>query len=162
MGSTRVASGSSVPAWPALRASNSRRAAPTACVDVMPAGLSSTSQPWMALPFLRRAIEDLRVRGNEHRRMQREHPTLVPERVGEGARAVVAVQPLRLKTAYRNSGRSSSPTLPPGNPLQRLCRSILVQVASYLRARQQPVNAVGFLKGFVGKEADVGGKFEID
>src|SRR6185503_1544880 len=56
MGSTPVASGSRVPAWPALRASNSRRTALTACVDVMPAGLSSTSQPWIALPFLRRAM----------------------------------------------------------------------------------------------------------
>ncbi len=39
------ASGSSVPAWPARLQENSRLIAPTACVDVMPTGLSSTIQP---------------------------------------------------------------------------------------------------------------------
>src|SRR5581483_2404270 len=39
------ASGSSVPACPARLQENSRLMAPTACVDVMPTGLSSTIQP---------------------------------------------------------------------------------------------------------------------
>src|SRR5215831_16590193 len=39
------ASGSSVPAWPARLARNSRLMTETACVDVMPTGLSSTTQP---------------------------------------------------------------------------------------------------------------------
>src|SRR5215467_10737892 len=42
------ASGSSVPAWPARRAEVRRRTAETACVEVMPTGLSSTIQPWMS------------------------------------------------------------------------------------------------------------------
>src|ERR1700680_4048424 len=39
------ASGSSVPAWPARLAVNSRLITDTAWVDVMPTGLSSTTQP---------------------------------------------------------------------------------------------------------------------
>src|SRR6516164_1901413 len=45
MGRSPVASGSRVPPWPALAAWNRRRTAPTAWVEVMPAGLSRTSQP---------------------------------------------------------------------------------------------------------------------
>src|SRR5690348_8651132 len=45
MGSRPVARGSRVPPWPALAAWNRRRTAPTAWVEVMPAGLSRTSQP---------------------------------------------------------------------------------------------------------------------
>src|SRR5690349_16047003 len=40
------ASGSSVPAWPARLALNRRLITDTAWVDVMPTGLSSTTQPW--------------------------------------------------------------------------------------------------------------------
>src|SRR4051812_25833213 len=40
------ASGSSVPAWPARLHLNSRLMAPTAWVEVMPTGLSSSTQPW--------------------------------------------------------------------------------------------------------------------
>ena len=39
------ASGSSVPAWPARLAENKRLITATACVEVMPIGLSSTTQP---------------------------------------------------------------------------------------------------------------------
>ena len=39
-----------------LLAPNARRTAPTAWVDVMPTGLSRTSQPCTGLPFLRRVI----------------------------------------------------------------------------------------------------------
>src|SRR5450631_4428049 len=39
-------SGSSVPAWPARLAVNRRLITLTACVEVMPTGLSSTTQPW--------------------------------------------------------------------------------------------------------------------
>src|SRR5262249_17019371 len=45
MGSTPVASGSRVPAWPAFLAEKARLTTDTAWVDVMPIGLSSTSQP---------------------------------------------------------------------------------------------------------------------
>src|SRR5262245_15776783 len=45
IGRTPVASGSSVPAWPAFLAANARLTTETACVDVRPIGLSSTSQP---------------------------------------------------------------------------------------------------------------------
>src|SRR5215470_16872260 len=45
MGSTPVASGSSVPACPAFLAANARLTTDTAWVDVMPIGLSSTTQP---------------------------------------------------------------------------------------------------------------------
>src|SRR5215813_450369 len=45
MGSTPVASGSSVPAWPAFLAANARLTTDTAWVEVMPTGLSSTTQP---------------------------------------------------------------------------------------------------------------------
>src|SRR5690349_21696006 len=40
------ASGSRVPAWPARLARNSRLITDTAWVEVMPTGLSSTTQPW--------------------------------------------------------------------------------------------------------------------
>src|SRR5713101_4942364 len=46
IGSPPQASGSSVPAWPARLAWNSRFTTATAWVDVMPIGLSSTTQPW--------------------------------------------------------------------------------------------------------------------
>src|SRR6185437_16492119 len=52
IGSTPVASGSSVPPWPALAASSRRRTAPTAWLELMPEGLSSTSQPCTGWPFL--------------------------------------------------------------------------------------------------------------
>src|SRR4051812_48729902 len=45
MGRTPVASGSSVPAWPAFLAEKARLTTDTAWVDVMPIGLSSTIQP---------------------------------------------------------------------------------------------------------------------
>src|SRR3954454_16733940 len=45
IGKQPEASGSSVPAWPARLHENSRLMAPTACVEVMPTGLSSTIQP---------------------------------------------------------------------------------------------------------------------
>src|SRR5215475_2212525 len=45
MGSTPVASGSSVPACPAFLAANARLTTDTAWVEVMPIGLSSTTQP---------------------------------------------------------------------------------------------------------------------
>src|SRR5262245_19249455 len=45
MGSTPVASGSSVPACPAFLAANARLTTDTAWVEVMPTGLSSTTQP---------------------------------------------------------------------------------------------------------------------
>jgi hypothetical protein len=45
-GSAPEASGSSVPAWPARLALNSRLMMLTAWVEVMPIGLSSTTQPW--------------------------------------------------------------------------------------------------------------------
>src|ERR1700689_4579037 len=56
MASTPVASGSSVPAWPAFWASKIRLTAPTAWVEVTPSGLSSTTQPWTGLPFFLRGI----------------------------------------------------------------------------------------------------------
>src|SRR5581483_1364760 len=46
IGSDPDASGSSVPAWPARFAANNRLITATACVEVMPTGLSSTTQPW--------------------------------------------------------------------------------------------------------------------
>src|SRR5579875_3145636 len=45
MGRQPEASGSSVPAWPQRRAANRRFTRLTAWVDVMPIGLSSTTQP---------------------------------------------------------------------------------------------------------------------
>src|SRR5262245_4387607 len=45
IGSAPDASGSSVPAWPARLAANRRLTTATAWVDVMPTGLSSTTQP---------------------------------------------------------------------------------------------------------------------
>src|SRR4051812_16094604 len=45
MGRTPVASGSSVPAWPAFLAEKARLTTDTAWVDVMPIGLSRTIQP---------------------------------------------------------------------------------------------------------------------
>src|SRR5262249_9746541 len=50
MGKRPVASGSSVPPWPALAASNKRRTAPTADVEVIPKALSRTTQPSTRLP----------------------------------------------------------------------------------------------------------------
>src|ERR1700712_1183031 len=56
------ASGSSVPAWPARLAWNSRFTTATAWVEVMPTGLSSTTQPWtsrlsrLGWAFLRRGL----------------------------------------------------------------------------------------------------------
>src|SRR5690625_550358 len=55
-GSRPVASGSSVPPWPTLRASRSRRTRLTTSVDVMPDGLSMTSQPLTLRPLRRRTI----------------------------------------------------------------------------------------------------------
>src|SRR5580658_2789849 len=45
------ASGSSVPAWPARLAENKRLITATAWVEVMPTGLSSTTQPWTSRLF---------------------------------------------------------------------------------------------------------------
>src|SRR5579872_4071410 len=56
IGKTPVASGSSVPAWPAFWASNARRTRPTACVEPNPSGLSSATQPETGRPLRRRAI----------------------------------------------------------------------------------------------------------
>src|SRR4051812_50152214 len=53
MGRTPVASGSSVPACPALAAAKARLTTDTAWVDVMPIGLSRMSQP-LTLRFSRR------------------------------------------------------------------------------------------------------------
>src|SRR5690349_11891474 len=51
--STPLASGSSVPAWPALAAFSARRTRPSAVVEPIPAGLSRTSQPsTLSAPFL--------------------------------------------------------------------------------------------------------------
>src|SRR6185312_9222051 len=55
-GSTPVASGSSVPPWPAFSASSARRTAATARLEVMPKGLSRTSQPCSGTPRRLRAI----------------------------------------------------------------------------------------------------------
>src|SRR5690606_6160423 len=51
IGSMPEASGSSVPAWPALSAWNSHFTLETASVEPMPTGLSSTSQPETGRPF---------------------------------------------------------------------------------------------------------------
>src|SRR6185312_1295541 len=56
IGSTPVASGSSVPPWPAFSASSARRTAATARLEVMPNGLSRTSQPCSGTPRRLRAI----------------------------------------------------------------------------------------------------------
>src|SRR5260370_10817522 len=56
IGSTPVASGSSVPPCPAFSASSARRTAATARLEVMPGGLSRTSQPWSGTPRRLRAI----------------------------------------------------------------------------------------------------------
>ena len=56
-----MASGSSVPAWPAFCASNSAYGADGLCRR-QPCGLSSTSQPCTGFPFLRRVIGTLRLR----------------------------------------------------------------------------------------------------
>src|SRR5580700_1588687 len=56
MGSTPVASGSRVPPCPALAAPSRRRTAPTAWLELMPKGLSRTSQPWIGWPRRLRAI----------------------------------------------------------------------------------------------------------
>src|SRR3954470_15652312 len=59
--STPVAMGSSVPACPAFCASNMRRTMATAWVDVIPCGLSTTTQPCTAAPFRLRLIAFVRV-----------------------------------------------------------------------------------------------------
>src|SRR5574343_849012 len=51
-----VAAGSSVPAWPAFCALKAHFTLFTTEVEVMPAGLSMTSQPEMARPFFVRAM----------------------------------------------------------------------------------------------------------
>src|SRR5258708_16037298 len=56
IGSTPVASGSSGPPCPAFSASSARRSAATARLEVMPGGLSRTSQPWSGTPRRLRAI----------------------------------------------------------------------------------------------------------
>src|SRR5579883_1252068 len=50
IGSTPVASGSSVPPCPAFAASRQRRTCPTARLELIPKGLSRTSQPWIGRP----------------------------------------------------------------------------------------------------------------
>src|ERR1051326_6379033 len=54
--STPVAMGSSVPAWPAFWALNTRLTVETAWVEVTPCGLSRITQPWTASPFFLRLI----------------------------------------------------------------------------------------------------------
>src|SRR3546814_11812000 len=56
MGSTPVAIGSRVPPCPALAAFSSRRARETTWVEVGPAGLSTTSQPFTGRPLRLRAM----------------------------------------------------------------------------------------------------------
>src|SRR5205085_11207867 len=50
IGSTPVASGSSVPPCPALAAPVIRRTAPTAWLELSPSGLSRMTQPWIGRP----------------------------------------------------------------------------------------------------------------
>src|SRR5947208_621266 len=56
-----LAMGSSVPACPAFCASNMRRTMATAWVDVIPSGLSTTTQPCTAAPFRLRLIAFVRI-----------------------------------------------------------------------------------------------------
>src|SRR5579864_4706489 len=56
IGNTPLAAGSRVPPWPALTAPRLRRTAATAALDVIPSGLSRTSQPWTGRPRALRAI----------------------------------------------------------------------------------------------------------
>src|SRR6266852_5023005 len=61
IGSTPVASGSSVPPCPALAAPVMRLTAPTAWLEVRPSGLSRTTQPWIGRPPRLRPIAVLAV-----------------------------------------------------------------------------------------------------
>src|SRR4051794_82686 len=63
MGRTPVAIGSSVPPWPAFSALSRRRARAITWVDVIPGGLSMTSQPWTGSPFRLRATAPSAGRG---------------------------------------------------------------------------------------------------
>ena len=56
MAKTPVASGSSVPAWPAFLASSAQRTLLTTEVDVMPAGLSTITHPEISRPLRLRPI----------------------------------------------------------------------------------------------------------
>src|SRR5262252_4170158 len=56
-----LASGSRVPAWPALAAPVARRTRLTTCIEVSPTGLSMTSQPWIGVPRCLRATSAVRV-----------------------------------------------------------------------------------------------------
>src|SRR3990172_11192457 len=59
IGSTPVASGSSVPAWPAFCALNRCLTRPTALVEFSPCGLSRMSQPLTGKPLRCRAMVDV-------------------------------------------------------------------------------------------------------
>src|SRR5262245_53132860 len=82
MGRMPVASGSSVPPWPAFAALNSRRILPTTCVEVTPDGLSMLSQPLTGSPLRLRAIAGSSLAAARLRRIRRQiprHPRVVQQ-----------------------------------------------------------------------------------
>src|SRR5262252_3516761 len=139
MGRMPVASGSSVPACPAFCAEKMRRTAPTACVEVMPAGLSSTSQPCTGLPFLRRAMTEASFLGCG---------------VQQGA--------ARMHRLAWVTGSIGATRRSPHCTLAGCYASGLLEVLGHLRRAEYVVDSLGLVERLVGEEADLGGELEID
>src|ERR1700712_1383738 len=141
------ASGSSVPAWPARLAWNSRFTTATAWVEFMPPGLSSTPQPWtsrlsrLGWPFWREAL---------------------PPRPGPAS---------RWDSAGMLAGSPSEPSTGASIMLfaviaviRSLFRifGIWCEVSQHRGCAQQFLYPFRFLEPVVDAEADIGREFQVD
>ena len=139
IGSAPEASGSSVPAWPARLAVNSRLMTLTAWVEVMPTGLSSTTQPCTSR--LSRLNCCLRCFG-------------VP-RLASVARSGESGWRLGVDTRLRESPQTSS-----------FDRSLVVVICSRSRCTAGERSSLSMrsasVEAVVDAEADVGREFQID
>src|SRR5450759_4630202 len=141
------ASGSRVPAWPARLAVNRRFTTLTAWVEVMPTGLSSTTQPWTSRLSRLNCLS---------RR---------PRAGGLGSGADCSSVGARTDSApglLADPAASSIGAMSVALANLFIAALILGEVALHLRRAQQLVDALGLGETFVGQKADVGREFEID
>src|SRR5829696_5015735 len=151
------ASGSRVPAWPAFLALKARFTTATACVEVMPTPLSSTSQP-LTSRFLGRG-ERSWCRGRFS----------VSVIAFSSSRAVIPAGAKRRAGIYTVSPVArwvpARPSAVRDDPGQRFGSVLILRgfrhVPLHLLAAQQRVDAGGLVEGLVAEEAELGGEFEV-
>src|SRR6202035_90055 len=132
------ASGSSVPAWPARLALNSRLITDTAWVDVMPTGLSSTTQPCTS--------------NFSRLRCPFPSPACGEEPAPDGASA-----PIR----GPGSGPVSSLAVIGAGIFDSFVIVGVFQIALHVRRAQQLLDALGLAEALVDAESDVGRELQV-